>query len=107
MLVLVLGYALVKITTTYILRGKRTWKCCGNIVFEAGGWVSKGTALCDGYWLWTWQISSWGIADLHCRNVKDQMVKTQTESHDRRPICSFNKPQSFEVRLGTDPCQTL
>ena len=36
--------------------------------------------LCGGYWLWAWQISALP------KGPKYQMVKTQTESHVRRPI---------------------
>ena len=46
---------------------------------------SKDTILCGGYWLW----DGGSIGD--CRPAlpkgrKYQMVKTQTESHDRRPV---------------------
>ena len=46
---------------------------------------SKDTLLFGGYWLWAWRIS-WNCRPALPKGRKYQMVKTQTESHDRRPI---------------------
>ena len=46
---------------------------------------SKDTLLCGGNWLWAWQIS-WGLQTCIAERSKLPKVKTQTESHDRRPI---------------------
>ena len=69
------------------------------------GICSKVTVLCGGCWLWA------GRSLRDCRPAllkgrKYQMVKTQTESHDRRPIDWTNRWQiwdsfSFEVCRGT------
>jgi hypothetical protein len=49
--------------------------------FNSGGFSFQDTMLCSGYWLWAWQRR-------HAlpEGQKYQMVKTKSESHDRKPI---------------------
>ena len=69
-------------------------------------WVfSKGTVLCDGCWLWAWQILG-VIADLLWRKVESTKWLKHKLCHVRKPIVWTNQWQiwvsfSFEVAWGT------